>query len=181
MLGAIGACVVAGCHNGKLRMSEHLFVDEAQRLRSKLCVLRRRYKRRSHKGWNEDTSAITLTNECSAAGAQLWGTPLRALSPVMQHAPAAARMMSESASAPSEWAVVRSPSGQLPVYRDIRNHNTRELTVIRKVLGDLEALRASIVRDFDVDAKHVFVKAGRVEVKGRHKAEISKWLESKGF
>jgi large subunit ribosomal protein L49 len=82
---------------------------------------------------------------------------------------------------PSKWAVVRSASGQLPVYRDIRNHNSRELTIIRKVLGDLNALRESLVREFNVDAKHVFVKAGRVEVKGRHKHEIAQWLESKGF
>ena len=32
-----------------------------------------------------------------------------------------------------------------------------------------------------VDAKNVWVKAGRVEVKGRHKREIAQWLESKGF
>ena len=99
-------------------------------------------------------------------GAELWGTTMRArvealTRPAMQQAPAAARMMSESAGAPSKWAVVRSSSGQLPVYRDIRNHNTRELTVIRKVLGDLEALRTSIVRDFDVDPKHVFVRMRR--------------------
>jgi len=30
-----------------------------------------------------------------------------------------------STSQPGKWAVVRSPSGQLPVYRDIRNHNSR--------------------------------------------------------
>jgi len=41
---------------------------------------------------------------------------------------------------------------------DIRNYNTRELTIIRKVLGDLHALRESIVRDFDVSEKHVVVK-----------------------
>ena len=44
------------------------------------------------------------------------------------------------------------------ICRDIRNHNSRELTVIRKVLGDLGALRESIVREFNVDAKHVVVK-----------------------
>ena len=101
----------------------------------------------------------------------------------------AVRMMSTGASEPSQWAVVRTTSGQLPVYRcvvsptaygvllllaqgctaqrvaneralgrDIRNHNSRELTVIRKVLGDLNALRESIVRDFNVEAKHVVVK-----------------------
>ncbi len=57
----------------------------------------------------------------------------------------------------------------------------RELTIIRKILGDLNAVREDIIRDFNVSDAHVWVKAGRVEVKGRHKAEISKWLESKGF
>jgi hypothetical protein len=55
------------------------------------------------------------------------------------------------------------------------------LTIIRKILGDLNAVREDIIRDFNVSDAHVWVKAGRVEVKGRHKAEISKWLESKGF
>ena len=90
-------------------------------------------------------------------------------------------MMSGGESEASRWAVVRSASGQLPVYRDIRNHNSRELTVIRKVLGDANALRENIIRDFNVDEKHVWTKVGRVEVKGRHKAEIAKWLEGKGF
>ena len=54
-------------------------------------------------------------------GGQLWSTPLTArveafLRP-SQQAPAAVRMMSASASESSKWAVVRSASGQLPVYR----------------------------------------------------------------
>jgi len=38
------------------------------------------------------------------------------------------------------------------------NANTRELTLIRNVLGDLEALRQSIIAEFGVDAKRVWVK-----------------------
>jgi len=58
----------------------------------------------------------------------------------------------------------RSPPAPFPLSlflshtSDIRNHNSRELTIIRKVLGDLHALRESIVRDFDVSEKHVVVK-----------------------
>ena len=143
---------------------------------------------------------------------QLWASWLRQAAPItlQPQGLAAARAMSTGAISlsPSKWAVVRSASGQLPVYRDIRNANSREITVIRKVLGDLHALRATIVSEFQViprnivsqvnpsssgphslartvanqvDAKNVWVKAGRVEVKGRHKREIAQWLESKGF
>jgi len=82
---------------------------------------------------------------------------------------------------PLAWSVVRSAQGNLPVYREIRNANTRELTVIRKVLGSLEALRQSIIEDFEVDPKRVWIKQGRVEVKGRHRQEVTAWLEAKGF
>jgi hypothetical protein len=31
--------------------------------------------------------------------------------------------------------IERTPNNRIPVYRDIRNHNTRELTIIRKVMA----------------------------------------------
>ena len=89
-----------------------------------------------------------------AGGVQLWASWLRQAAPItlQPQGLAAARAMSTGATSlpPSKWAVVRSASGQLPVYRDIRNANSREITVIRKVLGDLHALRATIVSEFQV-------------------------------
>ena len=52
---------------------------------------------------------------------------------------------------------------------------------MRQVVGDLEGLRASIITDFDVRPRDVWVKVGRVEVKGMHVSEMTAWLKSKGF
>ena len=65
------------------------------------------------------------------------------------------------------------------------------------IVSEFQVIPRNIVSQFDpsssgpyslartlanqVDAKNVWVKAGRVEVKGRHKREIAQWLESKGF
>ena len=49
------------------------------------------------------------------------------------------------------------------------------------MLGDLEALRQAIIAEFEVKPERVWLKNGRVEVKGRHRQEIAEWLESKGF
>ena len=35
----------------------------------------------------------------------------------------------------SSRGIERTPNNRIPVYRDIRNHNTRELTIIRKVMA----------------------------------------------
>ncbi|EKX54061.1 hypothetical protein GUITHDRAFT_100311 [Guillardia theta CCMP2712] len=79
------------------------------------------------------------------------------------------------------WGVVRSANGNLPVYFDIRNYNSRKLTIIRKILGDPEKLRESILREFDVSVNDVAVRVGRVEVKGKRTREMREWLASKGF
>ena len=47
--------------------------------------------------------------------------------------------------------------------------------------GDLEGLRQTILDEFDVRAKDVWCKVGRVEIKGCHVKEITEWLVKKGF
>lgn len=50
-----------------------------------------------------------------------------------------------------------------------------------QVMGDPESLRQSILEDFDVRPKDVWLKVGRVEVKGMHVGEITSWLMKRGY
>mmetsp|Transcript_2803 Transcript_2803/g.7158 ORF Transcript_2803/g.7158 Transcript_2803/m.7158 type:complete len:124 (-) Transcript_2803:63-434(-) len=121
-----------------------------------------------------------------AAGSMLAPLRLAGLSVAARAAGASTvRMQSTGAAhqpaSETKWGVERTANNRIPVYRDIRNHNTRELTIIRKVHGDLESLRLQIIREFDVLPKDVWVKQGRVEIRGMHTHEMIAWLRGKGF
>jgi large subunit ribosomal protein L49 len=66
----------------------------------------------------------------------------------------------------------------LPVYSDIRNGNTKVVTVVRKYTGDVHALGKELQRlcNSDVTLYH-----GRLEVKGIHVKEIKEWLAGLDF
>mmetsp|Transcript_13257 Transcript_13257/g.36629 ORF Transcript_13257/g.36629 Transcript_13257/m.36629 type:complete len:111 (-) Transcript_13257:8-340(-) len=85
-----------------------------------------------------------------------------------------------STSAPT-WSVYRTPNGQLPVYSEFRNARTRELTIIRKIVGDPNLVRQTIISEFEISPNEVWVKGARVEVKGAHRRALSEWLAKKGF
>ena len=67
----------------------------------------------------------------------------------------------------------------MPVYSDFKNGHTRRLTIVRKIVGDEEALAREIYRVTGGAA--VAVRPGRIEVEGDRRAELKTWLMGIGF
>jgi hypothetical protein len=70
-------------------------------------------------------------------------------------------------------------SNMIPVYSDYKNGRTRELTVVRRVTGDVGALAAELVKV--TGGAKVEVRPGRVEVAGNRVPEVRAWLAGLGF
>ena len=82
-------------------------------------------------------------------------------------------------SAERPWRVMRSATGNLPVYTDIRVGGTRRVTILRKYAGDVEALKAELEQ---VTGREVVQFHGRLEVKGTDQRKVvADWLRSLGF
>jgi large subunit ribosomal protein L49 len=75
--------------------------------------------------------------------------------------------------------ISRTHRGNLPVYSDYRNDRSRQLTIIRRLLGDVEAFKTELSKV--VSNNEVSEKNGRVEVKGLHVDVVSTWLRRLGF
>lgn len=103
------------------------------------------------------------------------GIRLRPHKPVkMAEKPAAE---SAAAAAPLPYHVHRSRMGNLPVYHDFRG-GSREVTVLRKYSGDVEALARDLEELCDAP---VTMYHGRLEVKGTYGGVLRKWLAKSGF
>lgn len=77
------------------------------------------------------------------------------------------------------FRVFRSNYNELPVYHDYRNGRTRRITLVRKYVGDAEALSRELARV--CDQPQVEIRTGRIEIKGLHKEKVVAYLESLGF
>ncbi|KAI8057773.1 hypothetical protein BDF22DRAFT_662326 [Syncephalis plumigaleata] len=82
----------------------------------------------------------------------------------------AATIKKSSKKEPLEYYVRRTKSKLLPVYTEIRNGNTRHLTIIRRVDGSARALARDILQAFP-----------DMTVSGRYTRDICQLLEKKGF
>lgn len=79
------------------------------------------------------------------------------------------------------YFVNRTRFQSLPVYIDIRNGKTRKLTVVRRIEGDLEALRTDLSQIMDSSFIQIKKLSQQIVVKGDRQEEIRKWLAQRGF
>eukprot|EP00761_Pharyngomonas_kirbyi_P000544 gb/GECH01000544.1/.p1 GENE.gb/GECH01000544.1/~~gb/GECH01000544.1/.p1 ORF type:complete len:170 (+),score=45.68 gb/GECH01000544.1/:1-510(+) len=79
---------------------------------------------------------------------------------------------------PLPFHVKRTGFAQIPVYIDYRNGRTRVLTIVRKIEGDMRALREELEK---ITQTHVEQKQGRLQVKGNHSPMIKTYLRALGF
>ena len=68
--------------------------------------------------------------------------------------------------------------GNLPIYSDFRNGRTRQVTIVRKFTGDVDALAGELER---VCEQPVTRYHGRLEVKGLHVDRLTHWMTGLGF
>ena len=77
------------------------------------------------------------------------------------------------------FEVERTHKGNLPVYTDIRSGGNRQVTVVRKVTGDIDAFRTELSKV--VSNSPINDKMGRLEVNGIHSQKVKLWLTRLGF
>ncbi|CBZ55876.1 conserved hypothetical protein [Neospora caninum Liverpool] len=76
------------------------------------------------------------------------------------------------------FKVVRTPSGNLPVYSRVRKHGTEVTTIVRHAFGDITAMKKDLVAICEAPVRE---RLGTLEVKGLHVLKIKQWLRSLGF
>ncbi|KAL1800222.1 mitochondrial 54S ribosomal protein mL49 [Alternaria dauci] len=84
---------------------------------------------------------------------------------------------------PPKYAVSRSANKNLPIYTDYKRGGNLHLTTVRKITGDISALRDEL-RVF-LNKKNEDVKINSVTqhviVKGHHSGEIAEFLKARGM
>ncbi len=106
-----------------------------------------------------------------------WGGALGHCSPT----PHTHRTHAAASSLP--FAVSRTPSAQLPVYRMIRAGGTHISTRIQHVEGSAQALRRELVEAAGIPGERVAVNpvSGHVECKGDYVTAVKQHLQRLGF
>lgn len=66
----------------------------------------------------------------------------------------------------------------LPVYTEYRGGGTKVLTILRKIRGDVDALRGEVEK---VVGKKVDVRLGKIEIDGNYNRRLKLWLLGLGF
>ncbi|KAF3910911.1 hypothetical protein ABW20_dc0108737 [Dactylellina cionopaga] len=81
------------------------------------------------------------------------------------------------------YQVELSKSGNLPIYQKHLKSGVIELSYIRKVKGDRNALVQDLSKYLDIPLSAIRIKepSGFLEVKGKRMAEIKEFLRSKGI
>ena len=64
------------------------------------------------------------------------------------------------------FGIERTHKGNLPVFTDLRSGGTRELTVVRKIHGDVDKLKYELSKV--CSNSKIEEKVGRLEISGKH-------------
>jgi large subunit ribosomal protein L49 len=81
------------------------------------------------------------------------------------------------------YHVSRTHTNNLPVYTDYKSGGSQKITMITKIAGDAQSLRADLEQLLKLDKKTCWVKppAGHIILKGHHTTAVTKFLQGKGF
>ncbi|KAK2810758.1 hypothetical protein FQN49_008513 [Arthroderma sp. PD_2] len=83
------------------------------------------------------------------------------------------------------YFIRRTPSNQLPIYLVTKAGGTKQETRLRKTEGDLNALRADLVKYLGLEAKpsEVYINQinGHITIKGWRKPEVMQFLLDRRF
>ena len=77
------------------------------------------------------------------------------------------------------FGIERTFKGNLPVFTDCRSGGNRQLTVVRKINGDVDKLKVELAKV--CSNAEIVEKVGRLEISGRHSAKVKLWLTRLGF
>ncbi len=74
---------------------------------------------------------------------------------------------------------MRTHSNNLPVYTDYRNGGMKKVTVVRKIIGDVNEFKTELSKV--VSNSPIEDKMGRLEISGLHSEKVKLWLRRLGF
>ncbi|CAO2656437.1 Nn.00g052400.m01.CDS01 [Neocucurbitaria sp. VM-36] len=85
--------------------------------------------------------------------------------------------------APPKYHVSRSATKNLPIYTDYKRGGNLHLTTVRKITGDLSALRDELRVFLNKKNEDVTINSltGHVVVKGHHTSEVAEFLKARGM
>jgi large subunit ribosomal protein L49 len=75
------------------------------------------------------------------------------------------------------YSIFRTANGELPVYKVYKGNGRTVNTVVRNILGDVDAFRRELALVCEAPVK---VHMGTLEVRGIHTWKIKEFLESIG-
>ncbi|KAJ2089830.1 mitochondrial 54S ribosomal protein img2 [Coemansia sp. RSA 986] len=79
------------------------------------------------------------------------------------------------------YFVNRTRFQSLPVYVDIKNGKTRKLTLVRRIEGDIQALRNELSSFLDDGSIQIKSISNQLVIKGDRSSEVREWLTKRGF
>ncbi|KAJ1887051.1 mitochondrial 54S ribosomal protein img2 [Coemansia sp. RSA 2337] len=79
------------------------------------------------------------------------------------------------------YFVHRTRFQSLPVYTDVKNGKTRKLTIVRRIEGDLEALRSDMSKALSDSTIQIKKASQQLVIKGERSDEVRAWLTRSGF
>jgi len=87
------------------------------------------------------------------------------------------------ASAPLPYFVHRSNTNNLPVYEEAKRGGNLHQTRIRKLEGDLPALREQLITALNLPPERISINSvtQHIIIKGHYKNKVVKFLEGKRF
>ncbi|CBX98393.1 hypothetical protein IAQ61_010490 [Plenodomus lingam] len=92
-----------------------------------------------------------------------------------------AQAPSPTPTSPPKWHVSRSKSKNLPVYTDSKRGGNLRLTTVRRITGDIRALKEELGKALDSDEVGINALTQHVIVKGHHKEKIEQFLTERGM
>ncbi|KAA8909813.1 mitochondrial large subunit ribosomal protein-domain-containing protein [Sphaerosporella brunnea] len=89
----------------------------------------------------------------------------------------------EATQEPLPYFVYRSKTNNLPVYEEAKSGGTQLQTRIRKVEGNIEALRQALIENLRLQPERVWINSltKHVLVKGHMKQRVEKFLREQKF
>ncbi|CZS97982.1 related to mitochondrial 60s ribosomal protein [Rhynchosporium agropyri] len=123
-------------------------------------------------------STSKTTTTASTSSPSLTATPSSSASPEPSSIISAAKTAPSAPLKP--YFVLRTPSNQLPVYQLAKRGGNMKLTRVRKIEGDVNALRNDLQKELGMSDKEVVVNqlTRQVMVKGHMKSQIEKFFLS---
>ncbi|KAI9293407.1 hypothetical protein K502DRAFT_325347 [Neoconidiobolus thromboides FSU 785] len=79
------------------------------------------------------------------------------------------------------YFVRRTKYLSLPVYSEFKNGNTRKLTIVRRIQGDLTQLKTDLLTQFPEWTISISQINSQIVIKGQKCHEVRDWLSNKGF